>query len=1156
MIIQKVTILFIALFISFLKPAEVDSSSSRTFNTSYSNSPDSLKSEIRKNGWTPQVLSSFQYYLINSNLSPEKDLENLKDINNNYKKTFLVSLLLKKQNNFIAMYDSLYSCLNTIPHYIPYYNELVFAANSTGQLLPLETKIEAINNFPNREKNYLLGLIHNNRADYDNARVLFEKSLKQDSTNKFILYQLSYAYRGLGNYRKALSLAHQSKSYANGDTNFLVKVSLAEGALYFLSGEYDSADKIYKDTYQLSLKNNLREGEGLSLVALGIMDDIQGFIEQARDKYNEALEISNTILNIELQAYALSELGVSFSYTNELIEAKANYLKSYDLYKKTRNKLRLSLLSDNIGKIYMSIFNYESAIKYYQEGIDFAGENKRAIILNLTGLGDAYSNLANYSEALKYYSRARKLSREMNEIELNINVNTGLGALNFNLDKPNNALNYYRQAEFECSKINNPFLTADIYEKLGVIYSSLDSLNTSEKYFTKAQDIAVKNNAAYTEVLAGIDLAEILVKKKNYVKAFIVLNEASKKSLSHGFTYLQARAEILKGNIFEKKNDFDRAKSAYNNALNTTKNLNEKNLLVETYYDLAKLFDSKNLNEAAESYYLSAIKIIEDVSRPLFSQNDVQISYFSENKNIYDSFAEHYLKQKKYEQAFELINKSHSRNMIQNLNNLKLQSMIEDSTVLSTLYDYDWIIHSGIYDSTKTEIAINKLSRLKASLIDKNPRLAPYLNMEKWPSLNEIQNSLTDDENLISYYSTTNKTYAFLITRTSFKPFDFDLSKNQLDDLINNISPYFERSNVNTDAFYNQDLFSFNAEASYQLYKMIVEPVVKNIPEDKRIIISPSIELVSFPFEFLVTDYKNSESPYDYRNKNYLISKYDISYTPSATAFLKQQNSDLKNNGKVLLVGDPAINTGTQEFAERRGMLDDTPGIPRNLAFLPLKYSGEEVNSIGEIINANTILLNNNATETNFKQNAELSRIIHLSTHSFLYNKQPLIFFSNSYDTENDGFLEASEIVQLKLNSDLVVLSSCNSGLGNIDESEGILGFTKAFFEAGTKSIIVSLWDVNDKYTAKLMTLFYDKLSSGYDKSKALRLAKMEFIKKYSPNPYYWSAFVLLGNISPVELKQNRDMSLSIIILILIISAALLVVFIIKRNKITSSNNL
>jgi CHAT domain-containing protein len=135
----------------------------------------------------------------------------------------------------------------------------------------------------------------------------------------------------------------------------------------------------------------------------------------------------------------------------------------------------------------------------------------------------------------------------------------------------------------------------------------------------------------------------------------------------------------------------------------------------------------------------------------------------------------------------------------------------------------------------------------------------------------------------------------------------------------------------------------------------------------------------------------------------------------------------------------------------------------------------------------------------------------------------------------------------MKLNSDLVVLSSCNSGLGEIDPSEGILGMTKAFFEAGAKSVVVSLWDVNDKYTSKFMELFYQRLSEGDDKSKALRLAKIDFIREYSPNPYYWGAFVLSGNTSAISLKHKINFFLYFAGLLLVIVISIIFIRIKKK---------
>ena len=114
------------------------------------------------------------------------------------------------------------------------------------------------------------------------------------------------------------------------------------------------------------------------------------------------MEIAAEIEDMETRALALSELGVSYTFTNNLIEAKRNYLESYRLFQITGNFLRISLISNNLGKIFLNMFDYSSAIKYFEEGLQAAGTNKRSRILNLLGLGDAYSNLSNYSRALNY----------------------------------------------------------------------------------------------------------------------------------------------------------------------------------------------------------------------------------------------------------------------------------------------------------------------------------------------------------------------------------------------------------------------------------------------------------------------------------------------------------------------------------------------------------------------------------------------------------------------------------------------------------------------------------------------------------------------------------------------------------------------------------
>jgi len=257
---------------------------------------------------------------------------------------------------------------------------------------------------------------------------------------------------------------------------------------------------------------------------------------------------------------------------------------------------------------------------------------------------------------------------------------------------------------------------------------------------------------------------------------------------------------------------------------------------------------------------------------------------------------------------------------------------------------------------------------------------------------------------------------------------------------------------------------------------------------------------------------------------------------------LKYQNED-----KVLLVGDPQISDKDFALSYRGGLLEDDSFNSRTVILFPLRYSKEEVQNLNSMFSNGFTLLSDDATEKKFKENAAQSSIIHLSTHSFLHKNRPLIIFSQNKEEKEDGYLESGEILQLKLNSDLVVLSSCRSGLGEIDNAEGVLGMQKSFFEAGAKSVVVSLWDVNDKYTSIFMQSFYKYLSEGFDKSEALRKAKIFFKKNHSANPYYWSAFVLSGDVSKITNIKFSSSSYLIYILLGIFVSIVVIYFARKR---------
>jgi CHAT domain-containing protein/Tfp pilus assembly protein PilF len=1143
MLLKNIPILFIVLFFSFFKPFETKQTINSNQNSSSKISIDSLSSGI---------ISASYFYLINSKSNLKEDRQKISGLKDEFKRSFLQSLILKRQQKYDEMFNALFSVYSKQQNYLPYFDELVFSATATGKLPLLEDSVDFLDgNIKN--KNYLKGLIRSAKGENQKALDNFKKALQEDSTNKDILYQLSYAYRNTGDYDNAEKILKKASRLFRDDTWYNTKALLAEGSLYFLSGDYSNASKIYKKGLELSKSNSDLQNEAKACINLGIIEDIYGNYEKSHEYFSRAISISFSIDDFENLAIAYSELGVSYTFINNLIEAKKNYIKSQEIFEKIRNRHRLSLLLNNLGKIFMSLFDYKSALEYFEKGILYAGDNKRAKVLGLTGIADVYANLSNYTKALQYYKEAQQLSSEIKEISLSTNIDYGLGALNFNLNRYGSAIKYFSSASKFAEESGDPYSQTDLNHKIALSWYELDSVNLAENYFKKALELSRENSLSYYESLVLTDFAFLLKDKKDYKKALKYLERGEKIARESGFEYLLARGKVVAGEIASEQNEFKDAEELFKKAVEISKRLNEFNLLTESYYLLAKMYDEKGFNEAAESYYKSATNLIEDVSRPLFEKNDIQISYFSSKREVYNSFAEYYLNQNKFKEAFELIDKSRSRNTVQNLNNIKLYGLIKEQSKLDKIYEYEWILHSGIYDDAETDSVKRKYRELKETLTSEQPALKRYLNFDSFVTLTVLQESLKDNENFLSFYSTENNTHIFLITNNEFRHFEINAGKKEIADFLKNISPYFTTDDSFASTYYNQDLFSFNAEASYNFYETFLKKALSEIPEGVKIIVSPSSELITLPFDLLVSSYNNEESAYDYTNKDYLINHYNFSYIPSAAVLLHQKKNDSYNSNKILLIGNPVIDNNEKVFAERRELLEESTGLPRNIALFPLKYSEEEIESISKLINADKILIGSEATETGFKENSELAKVIHLSTHSYLFNKQPVVFFSNSNDKKNDGYLEAGEIVQLKLNSDLVVLSSCKSGLGTVDASEGIIGMTKAFFEAGVKSVVVSLWEVNDKYTSKFMTLFYDKLSEGYDKDEAMRLAKIDFIKNYSPNPYFWSAFILAGNTDKIEIRKAVDINPFVAGISLIMVFALLLL-VLKRKSLVRNH--
>ena len=346
-------------------------------------------------------------------------------------------------------------------------------------------------------------------------------------------------------------------------------------------------------------------------------------------------------------------------------------------------------------------------------------------------------------------------------------------------------------------------------------------------------------------------------------------------------------------------------------------------------------------------------------------------------------------------------------------------------------------------------------------------------------------------------------------------------------------------------------------QTAQQLYEIVWNPTSENLGYIKKIIISPDGQLNLLPFEALI----------DEKGK-YLEETFEISYLPSGRDLMRYK-TDRNEGGKFVIFGSPDFNNTDKPVMVANAITDSVfRGVDlfRGGVFQPLPGTLKEINEITSLLQKKgdvITFLDKEATEDHLKI-IDSPRILHLATHGFflpetgwryIYDHEEnmkMSSFERGFDVvemggpklENpmhrsgialaganrllrkeripigtdDGIVTAEEVAGLKLrDTDLVVLSACSTGRGEVKRGEGVLGLRRAFVSSGARTLIISLWEVPDKETQELMTKFYEQLlAGGSGKQEALHKAKISMIEKLrrekgSAHPRYWAAFILSG---------------------------------------------
>jgi len=505
-----------------------------------------------------------------------------------------------------------------------------------------------------------------------------------------------------------------------------------------------------------------------------------------------------------------------------------------------------------------------------------------------------------------------------------------------------------------------------------------------------------------------------------------------------------------------------------------------------TLGNVGSVYENQGNSNQAINYYQQSVNITESI------QGDIQIeelksSFASEQIDIYSRLISLLVEQGDFTAAFNYAERAKARAFLdqmasgqvdfrsgvdaqllqqgQDLNNLIVATHHQLITVKNRPQDQQ--DESAIVEvSNRLDTLQEDYATLLTQIKLQSPATASLVTVDVAP-LAEIQSLLEPDTTLVEYFVSDTRTFAFILTRTSFDTVTLNVSREDVVDSVKLLRDF-------------ADLSEEHPSELQHLHQKLIEPLQAYL-KTSHLIIVPHDILHYLPFAAL-TD-----------GSHYLSEKHTLSLLPSANTlrFLPQAHHSETN--APLVFGDPIT--------------------PESLGVLSSAQT--EVRAIARLFHI-TPFMGKDATETRLRSQASNANILHLSVHGEYNPINPL--FSTLYlaaDGQNDRRLEVHEIYGLDLTSktNLVVLSACQTNIGRQSRGDEIVGLNRAFLYAGTPTVMSSLWNVDDAATALLMERFYTHLQNSSDASEALQEAQKEVRQQPEyAHPYFWSAFSLTGS--------------------------------------------
>lgn len=935
--------------------------------------------------------------------------------------------------------------------------------------------------------------------------------------------------------------------------------------LEFLLGNYQASRLHLKRALKIETSRDFSAGKVKTLSILAIVSLKTGKTDEAKNYLNQARRLIASSDDISAQAIFAFGNAEFYEIQSQFDKALEFYQKSSNLYNEIGDSRRSAHALLNCGYALMTLGDPLNGLKKVKEA-----ETKFLEINDTRGLagsriasGHLYNAMDEKQLALESYKMAEKLFPPDIGFLEKARLYNGIGLIYEDYGEWKSSFDYRLKALELFRQENYPYGELATLPSLISLSNLLNDPVSASEYFSETQKLSARLNDTYYLAIALRLTGDFHFANFSNSKALEHYLKSLKTLKKTGLKYEIAYIEDKLGTIYERLGERQKAVKYYESSLEKSRSILNKFTEANTTYNLARIKSLENKNEEALKLIAVSIEITEKLSSD-FLNSKLTSNYFSSVYERYELYINLLMKMHRQApdenyaiRALQAAEKSRARSMLENLrlSEANFSKDADPETIrrekeIRNLHNLkaDKLTDALSRNTDQSEIQKlrdeirqmeNELEEIKTFLKQNSPIYSAIKNPEPFNAA-DFQDRVLDKDTLFLEFSLgKNESFLWLIGKDFTESYVLP-PRARIESSVETLRTLIEsRSMLSDETIENYQARLTDAETRYERDAQVFsDELLGQIGDkitEKRLIIVPDGKLHYFPFAALPLPHSNDNQP--------ILLTNEIVYEPSASMLAllaqteRQQSAATRN---LLIFSDPIFSIQDERIAVevRNEKAPETSSVqPAQIRFAQsltalsrLNASRAEADSIVQIVgdSASDAFTGAAATrERLLSQPVSEYKIIHFATHGLIDEEHPqLSGIVLSQLTENGeprtGVVRLQDIYGLNLAADLVVLSACETGIGKEVKGEGLASLNNAFMQVGAKSVLSSLWKVDDYATVELMKHFYKSLADGnLSAAQALRRAQIKL--RQNPryrSPFFWAAFNVQGDFQKIVVNK------------------------------------